>query len=91
MERDGRGPWPVSHLGWLSMASATLPQGLDLERVVLESTGRRVRDLSIELRPGRIVLHGQANSYHVKQLAQHGLCNALPRTMRVENAIVVSK
>ncbi|HTK73903.1 MAG TPA: hypothetical protein VL371_01525 [Gemmataceae bacterium] len=73
------------------MVSATLPQGLDLERVVLESTGRRIRDLSIEMRPGRIVLHGQANSYHVKQLAQHGLCNALPRTVRIENAIVVSK
>jgi len=73
------------------MASAVLPQGLDLEQVVLQSTGRRVRDLSIEMRPGRIVLHGQANSYHVKQLAQHGLCNALPRSVRVENAIVVSK
>ena len=73
------------------MTSAVLPQGVDLERVVLESTGRRVRDLSIEMRPGRIVLRGQANSYHVKQLAQHGLCNALPRTVRVENAIVVSK
>jgi|GraSoiStandDraft_16_1057320.scaffolds.fasta_scaffold7807375_1 hypothetical protein len=73
------------------MPSATLPQGLDLERVVLQSTGRRIRDLSIDVRPGRVVLHGQANSYHVKQLAQHGLCSALPNTVRVENAIVVSK
>jgi hypothetical protein len=73
------------------MVSATVPQGLDLERMVLESTGRRIRDLSIDVRPGRVVLRGQANSYHVKQLAQHGLCNALPRTVRVENAIVVTK
>ena len=73
------------------MVSAALPQGVDLEQVVLESTGRRIRDLSIDVRPGRVVLHGQANSYHVKQLAQHGLCNALPRSVRVENAIVVSK
>jgi hypothetical protein len=73
------------------MVSASVPQGLDLERMVLESTGRRIRDLSIDVRPGRVVLRGQASSYHVKQLAQHGLCNALPRTVRVENAIVVTK
>ena len=59
--------------------------------VATPQRGFRVRDLSIEMRPGRIVLHGQTNSYHVKQLAQHGLCNALPSTVRVENAIVVSK
>jgi hypothetical protein len=73
------------------MVSVSVPHGIDLERVVLESTGRRVRDLSIECRPGRVVLRGEAASYHVKQLAQHGLCSALPRNVRVENAIVVTK
>lgn len=73
------------------MLTATLPQGQELEQLVQDSTSRRIRGLSIELRPGRVVLRGQANSYYIKQLAQHGLCNALPRTVRVENAIVVSK
>jgi len=73
------------------MVTASLPHGIDLERLVSESTGRRVRDLSVEFRGGRVVLRGQAASYHVKQLAQHGLCNALPRNVRVENAIVVTK
>ena len=33
--------------------------------------GRRVRDLLVEVRPTGLVLRGRADSYHVKQLAQH--------------------
>jgi hypothetical protein len=54
-------------------------------------TGRRVRDLRVELADGegrRVTLRGRADSYHVKQLAQHAAREALPDA-RVENAIVV--
>ena len=60
----------------------------DLERVVLARTGRRVRDLGIELRAERIVLHGRAVSFHVKQLAQQGVREILPH-VQLENAIEV--
>jgi hypothetical protein len=73
------------------MVTATLPFGTELERLVNDSTGRRVRNLSIECRPDRVVLRGQVASYYVKQLAQHGVCSALPETFRLENAIVVTK
>lgn len=55
---------------------------------VLAWTGRRVRNLNIELCPERVVLYGRANTYHVKQLAQHGVLELLP-DVRLENAIVV--
>src|SRR5262249_48434702 len=60
----------------------------ELEKSVLARTGRRVRQLAIELSPERVVLRGVAVSYHVKQLAQHGIRDLLPR-VRLENAIVV--
>jgi hypothetical protein len=60
----------------------------ELERRVQDRTGRRVRNLTIELSPERVVLHGRANTYHVKQLAQHGIRDLLPQ-VRLENAIVV--
>ena len=45
----------------------------DLESHVRARTGRRLRNLDIELFPERIILHGQAVSFHVKQLAQQGV------------------
>jgi hypothetical protein len=60
----------------------------ELERHVHERTGRRVRDLHVELEHERIVLHGKAGSYYVKQLAQSGVRDMLPE-MTVENDIVV--
>ena len=41
------------------------------QRIVCR-TGRRVRDLSIEVAAERVVLRGLADSFHVKQLAQAG-------------------
>jgi hypothetical protein len=61
---------------------------LELEQHVYARTGRRVRDLAIDLGPERIVLHGRAATYHVKQLAQHGVRDVLPN-ISLENAIVV--
>ncbi len=55
---------------------------------VSDRTGRRVRDLVVEVGPNRVVLRGTARSYHVKQLAQCGAHEVLPDA-RLENAIVV--
>lgn len=72
--------------------SITAPTLTDVvtERVA-ERTGRRVRNLTVEVHPangGRVVLRGRAASYHVKQLAQQAAREALPEA-RLENAIVV--
>jgi hypothetical protein len=61
----------------------------ELESRVHLRTGRRVRNLAIQVNPEGVVLHGQAGSYYVKQLAQHGVRECLP-DVRLENAIVVA-
>ncbi len=64
-----------------------------LSELVLQSvttrTSRRVRELIVEVGPDRVTLRGRADSFHVKQLAQHGVREVVP-TLRLENAIVVS-
>ncbi len=59
-----------------------------LERQVQNRTGRRIRDLAIQLDRERIVLHGRASTYYLKQLAQHGVRDILPQVC-LENAIEV--
>jgi hypothetical protein len=61
----------------------------ELERHIQSRTGRRIRDLSIELQPERIVLRGETATYYVKQLAQHSVRDVFPH-IDLENAIVVS-
>lgn len=60
---------------------------LVLQRVTT-LTSRRVRDLVVEVAPDRVTLRGRAASFHVKQLAQHGVREVVP-DLRLENAIVV--
>ena len=60
----------------------------ELERHIHTRTGRRVRNLAVEMDRERVVLHGRTASYYVKQLAQHGVQDLLPQ-IRLENAIVV--
>jgi hypothetical protein len=60
----------------------------ELEHHISLRTSRRVRNLSVELRPERVVLRGQATNYYVKQLAQHGLRELLPH-VSLDNVIVV--
>jgi hypothetical protein len=60
----------------------------ELERHVLRHTGHRVRDLVVEMCPGRVTLRGRAPSYYVKQLAQHALLGLLDGT-RLDNVIAV--
>jgi hypothetical protein len=62
----------------------------EVEQQVLVRTGRRIRDLAVELRPEQVILRGRATTYHLKQLAQHGVRDLLP-DVRLENAIVVEQ
>ena len=61
-----------------------------LERNVHARTGRRIRHLAIEVGPERIVLKGQASTYYVKQLAQHGVRDLVPH-LPLENFIAVER
>jgi hypothetical protein len=60
----------------------------EVESHVQARTGRRVRDLAIELRSERVILRGRAASYYVKQLAQQGVREVLPH-VELENDITV--
>lgn len=73
------------------MVSAIPSLVQDLEEAIRGQTGHRVQDLAVEIRAGRVVLRGQASSYHVKQLAQHGIAELLPRGVKLENAITVTR
>lgn len=68
--------------------SETLTLRDELARRVQDRTGRRIRNLTIDLCDERVILRGQAVSYYVKQLAQHGVRDLLP-DVRLENTIVV--
>ena len=59
-----------------------------LEHQIRSRTGRRVRDLAIEMRPERIILRGRTTTYYVKQLAQHGVRDLFPQIC-LENVIAV--
>jgi hypothetical protein len=61
----------------------------ELKRLVEERTHRRIQDLAVEMKHGgTVLLKGRAGSYHVKQLAQHGILDVLPQ-VRLVNAIEV--
>ena len=59
-----------------------------LERQVQTRTGRRIRNLVIEMRREAVILRGETTSYYLKQLAQHGVRDILPY-VGLENAIAV--
>ena len=59
-----------------------------LEQQIRSRTGSRLRDLSIEMHPERIILHGRTTTYYVKQLAQHGVRDIFPQIC-LENVIAV--
>jgi len=70
------------------VSSADIQQALTAR--VQQRTDRRVRDLRVEVSPEGVVLRGHAPSFHVKQLAQHGVRDLLPQ-VDLHNAIVVVK
>jgi hypothetical protein len=59
-----------------------------LEQHLRTRTGRRIRNLNIELEPQRVILRGQVSSYYVKQMAQQGIRDFLPHLL-LENSLVV--
>jgi osmotically-inducible protein OsmY len=69
---------------------STLPKRLAelITERVLERTGRRVLDLSVEVVDETVTLRGRARSFHVKQLALHGARDVLP-TATLHNHIRV--
>jgi hypothetical protein len=69
---------------------STLPKRLDelIAERILERTGRRVLDLTVEVADETVTLRGRARSFHVKQLALHGVRDILP-TATLRNQIRV--
>ncbi len=61
---------------------------VELERHILDRTGRRVHALRVEVRDEQVVLRGRTSSYYIKQLAQHCVWDVLPDA-RLENDIIV--
>ena len=64
------------------------PLHKELENRIQVRTGKRVRNLEIQFSPDEVVLLGATSTYHVKQLAQHGVLDVMP-TIRLHNRIVV--
>jgi hypothetical protein len=60
----------------------------ELETRVRARTGGRLRKLDIQLSPEGVVLYGESTTFHVKQLAQHGVRELLPN-VQLRNDIVV--
>ncbi len=69
---------------------STTQMQIELERLVSSRTGWRIRNLTIEMAAERVILRGLAPSYHVKQLAQHGVRDLLP-DIHLENTIKVDR
>jgi hypothetical protein len=75
----------------LTINSPARPQELienDLESLIQRRTGRQVSGLHLEMSPGHVVLRGRAQSFYVKQIAQHCVLESLPNT-HLTNAIIV--
>jgi hypothetical protein len=61
-----------------------------LEELLRQRFGARLRDLSVTFHEGRFELRGTVVSYHTKQLAQHVVVRALG-TMLLVNRLVVRR
>ena len=61
----------------------------ELENRIKALTGRRLRNLDIKLSAEGVVLRGEAQTFYIKQLAQHGVREVLP-DVRLDNAIQVA-
>ncbi len=64
--------------------------GSPLDVVLNDMLGHRVRGLSVEVCGGQLILRGQADSYHVKQLAQHAAMAATGLPIAANEIEVVS-
>ena len=62
---------------------------VELEHRIIALTGRRVRNLDINLSMEGVILKGETQTFYVKQMAQQGVREVLPE-VRVNNAIQVA-
>jgi hypothetical protein len=73
--------------------SAELRQALEraIERQLVQRTWGRIRALEVEVIDNRVVVHGRAPSYYVKQLALQGVLDVIESAgaMRIELNIQV--
>jgi hypothetical protein len=79
----------MSHGTLRANIDLTAPEGIDL--LTGQVKGRlhgRVRDLSLRLDEGVLILQGCATTYYAKQLAQHAVMEAI-RCLRLVNEIEV--
>ena len=60
-----------------------------IEQAVQRGTGRRIRDLTVEVDRDGVCLKGHCATYYCKQLAQHAAM-AVPGGDRLTNSIEVS-
>jgi hypothetical protein len=68
--------------------SDSRPLQKELENRIHLRTGKRVRNLEIRCSSDEVVLLGDTSTYHVKQLAQHGVLDFMP-SIRLHNRIIV--
>jgi hypothetical protein len=61
----------------------------ELEHRIIALTGRRVRNLDINLSEDGVILNGQTQTFYVKQMAQQGVREVLP-DIHLYNAIQVA-
>jgi hypothetical protein len=61
----------------------------ELTSHILARTGRRLRNLDVNLSSEGVVIKGDAQTFYIKQLAQHGVLEVLP-DVRLNNAIQVA-
>jgi len=50
-----------------------------IRRRILQSTYGRIRDLSVEEDGGRVIVRGQVNCHHLRELALHAALELLDR------------
>jgi len=67
---EGSGIMVVLDTGLPETLEEAEARAASIERAVHEQTGRRVRNLSVEVDKNVILLRGRCASYHCKQLAQ---------------------
>ena len=65
------------------------PLHQELENRIHVRTGKRVRNLKIQYSSDEVILLGDTSTYHVKQLAQHGVLDVMPK-IRLHNRITVN-
>ena len=60
------------------MVRSHTPLSQRVESQIRRATSDRIRHLSVQEDRGRVLIRGQAPTYHAKQLALHGVLELLP-------------